>query len=173
VDKIHEIEALVVRNLTSRGLTRVPHRLAFMHEREVVEVAIEQSVYSGYFVAVLDGHRKPHRFRARAGGYDWNAIAACVVETAQQRPGAMAARVPTPSVREQNEPLARDLATLIRAGTGSQLAIEPSSKAPGRVRVKLPEVDLDPISVMRLFDVVREALPSRQASASTGSSPVL
>jgi hypothetical protein len=144
-----------------------------MHEREVVELAIEQSVYTGYFVVVLDGRRKPRHFRARAGGYDWNAIAACVIETADQRRGAMAATPSTSSVREQNERLARDLATFIRAGSGSSVAIEPSSHAPGRVRVKLPEVDLDPITVMRLFEVVREALPEKNPGASPEPAPVL
>lgn len=173
MDKCHELEAMVVRNLTMRGLTRVPNRLAFMHEREVVELTIEQSVYTGYFVVVLDAHRKPRHFRARAGDHDWNAIAACVVETAEGRPAAKGAKSSTTSVRQQNERLARDLATFIRAGSGSSVAIEPSSQAPGRVRVKLPEVDLDPITVMRLFEVVREALPERTDGASSEPTPVL
>ncbi len=173
MDKCHELEAMVVRNLTMRGLTRVPNRLAFMHEREVVEIAIEQSVYTGYFVVVLDGHRKPRHFRARAGAYDWNAIAACIVEIAARRPAATMTKSPAPSVRQQNERLARDLATFISAGSGSAVAIEPSSKAPGRVRVTLPDVDLDPITVMRLFEVVREALPEKRLGTSPEAAPVL
>jgi len=168
---------MVVRNLTMRGLTRVPNRLAFVHEREVVELAIEQSVYTGYFVVVLDAHRKPHHFRARAGAYDWNAIAACIIEVANRRPAA-AKPVAAPtasSVRQQNERLARDLTSLISAGSGSShpVAIEPSSRAPGRVRVKLPDVDLDPITVMRLFEVVRDAFPDKTLGASSDPVPVL
>ncbi len=156
-----DLEASVVRNLTLRGLLRVPGRLAFTHERETVELSIEQSVYTGFFVVVLEGRSKLRHFRALGGAYDWNAIAALIVETADRRRGATARAVSRASVGQQNERLARDLASIVNAGTASRVAIEPSLHSPGRVRVRLPEVELDPLSVMRLFEVVRDALPPR------------
>jgi hypothetical protein len=157
VERHDELEATIVRNLQSRGLARVPDRLAFVHDDDVVELAIELSVYTGPQVVVYDGRRKVRHFRARAGAYDWNAIAALIVDTVASRRTPRA--TPRPSVPQQNERLARDLASIVNAGAGGALAIAPSG-APGRVRVRMPEVDLDPVSVMRLFEVVRDALPA-------------
>jgi hypothetical protein len=150
-----ELEAMIVRNLMLRGLPRVPNRLAFIYAGEAVELTIEQSVYSGYFIVVRHSQQKLRQFRARAGAYDWNEIAAFIVETAERRRGVVRAA----SVREQNERLARDLASAIGAGLGVPASISPS-REPGRVLVALPEVELDPVSVMRLFELVRNALPA-------------
>jgi hypothetical protein len=169
MDQTDHVASMIVRNLALRGLARVPHRLAFAHGGEVVELAVEQSVYTGCMIVVLDGRRKMRHFRARCGEYDWNAIAACVVEVASNRN-----RAPAPSravVQQQNERLARDLASIVNARAGSPLAIEPSSCAPGRVRVRMPEIELDAISVMRLFEVVRDALPTARRSPEA-SSPI-
>jgi hypothetical protein len=61
-------------------------------------------------------------------------------------------------VKANNQGLADQLAALTGAGLSSPMTIEPSSAAPGRVRVKVPELDLDPDSVMLLQAVVSRAL---------------
>jgi hypothetical protein len=153
-------EEIATRNLESRGLARVPGKLAFVCKGQVVEVSIERSVYRGFFVTVHDRARAPVQFRERAGDFDWNAIAATIVAIAQSRlpqeatPGNAA-------VQAQNRHLADELSTITGAGPSSRLSIEPSAVTPGRVRVKLDEIDLDPVSVIQLYAAVSKALPAK------------
>jgi hypothetical protein len=53
------------------------------------------------------------------------------------------------------------LSTITGAGPSSRLSIEPSAVTPGRVRVKLDEIDLDPVSVIQLYAAVSKALPTK------------
>jgi hypothetical protein len=170
VEQTDLIATMVVRNLTMRGLARVPNRLAFAHNGEVVDIVVEHSVYTGYLIVIVDGRRKLQHFRARDGDYDWSAIAAFIVQAANNRK-----RVPSPSravLQQQNERLARDLASIVNAASGGAVGIEPSTCALGRVRVKMPEIELDAISVMRLFEVVRDALPAARRHSHEASSVV-
>ena len=157
-----EIETLLTRYLAHEGLTRVPGPLAFAHKGEPVKVSIDQSVYTGHFITVHDGTRVARQFRARGGSYEWGAIAALIMEIAESR---LQRRLPltTPAgVRAHNQQLADELNTMTGAGPSSRLKIEPSSAKPGRVRVKLEEVELDPGSVIQLYAAVAKALPPKK-----------
>lgn len=152
---------LMMASLTQRGLERVDGPLAFAHNGQVVTLSIEPSVYTGYRVTVHDRGQPARQFRAHAGNYDWNAIANLIIEIAESR---LEQRLPltTPAgVKANNRGLADQLAALTGSGPSSQMKIEPSSSAPGRVRVKIEELDLDPDSVMQLYAVVSRALPKK------------
>jgi hypothetical protein len=155
-------EEIATASLASRGLTRVPGKLAFVYKGQAVEITIEQSVYRGFFVSVRDRSRAPVQFRERAGDFDWNAIAAAIVAIAQSRlPNQAPAAVSAAQVQAQNRHLADELSTITGAGPSSRLSIEPSAVTPGRVRVKLDEIDLDPVSVIQLYAAVSKALPGK------------
>jgi hypothetical protein len=145
-------EVVATFNLAKRGLTHVPGELAFTHKGEKVTLSIEKSVYRGVFMMVHDGPRPPRQFRERTGDFDWNLIAAHIIDVAEARLPRQHVAAPTPAqVRAMNQPLADELATITGAGPTSRLRIEPSSSRPGHVRVQLDGVDLDPTSVMALF----------------------
>jgi hypothetical protein len=161
MDSPADMEALVTRNLANQGLPRVPGVLAFLHKGEAVKVTIDQSVYTGYFVTVHDGPRIARQFRARAGVYEWTAIAAQIVEIAESRLERRRPLSSAQGMKEHNRQIADELATMTGAGPSSRLQIEPSSAVRGRVRVKLDEVELDPMSVIQLYAVVAKALPPK------------
>jgi hypothetical protein len=166
-----ELEARATRNLVSRGLTRDPERLAFVYRGHPVTVTIDQSVYRGFYVTVHDGHRPPHQYRAHLGEYDWDEIATHIKQIADSHlPRPVAAPV---TVTEQNQQLADELATITGAGPSSRLSIKPSDRTPGRVRVKLDEVELDPVSVIQLYAAVSRSLPgtSDKPSGSPAGTP--
>ncbi len=154
-------EGIATRNLASRGLARVPGKLAFIHKGQAVEVSIERSVYRGLFLTVHDRARTPVQFRERAGDFDWNAIAATIVAIAQSRLPKETTSDNAAAVQAQNRHLADELSTITGAGPASRLSIEPSAVTPGRVRVKLDEIDLDPVSVIQLYAAVSKALPAK------------
>ena len=155
-----QLATLATRALATRGLTRVPGELAFRHKGHVVELTIDRSIYRGHFVTVHDGRRAKRQFRAIAGGYDWNAIAQAIVEVAESRIRPFIAPPSPAQVKDQNRRLADELTNMVGAHGNSRLSIQPSASAPGRVRVRLDEVDLDPVSVMHLFAAVGHALPN-------------
>jgi hypothetical protein len=150
----NELEALAVRSLTQRALARGAESLAFVHNGQTVKVSIENSVYRGHFVNVHDGARPAHQFRALAGGYDWNAIAACIREIADQRNARVVEKATGHAIKDENRRLADELATITGADPDSRLSIRPSPTAPGRVRVRLDDVDLDPVSVIQIYAAV-------------------
>jgi hypothetical protein len=161
-EEVHNLEILATRSLAQRGLARAPDALAFIHNGHRVEVTIDKSVYRGYFITVHAAQRPELQFRAVAGGYDWNAIAACIVEIAEGR-----SNPPIPSqkdsakLKDENRQLADELSTLTGTGPNSLLSIEPSPSAPGKVRVRLDEIDLDPASVMELNATISRALTQK------------
>ena len=158
----NDIEILAVRSLMQRGLGRAPGPLAFTHNGQAVKVTIEESVYRGHYVTVFDGNRTPRQFRATAGGYDWNAIAAHIRDVADQRVAPMGERPAARPMHEQNRQLADELSTITGAADpSSRLSIKPSPTSPGRVRVRLDEVDLDPVSVIQLYAAVSRAFPEK------------
>jgi len=138
-------------------------KLAFVHKGQIVELSVDESLYRGPFVAVLERGRAVREFRAQAGDYDWNAIAEAVIDVAEGRTatqGRSGARIATEGV---NRKLADDLKAMLGPGT-SPLTIEPSTATPGRVRVKLSEIELDPLSVIQLFAALARALPETAAA---------
>lgn len=158
----NDIESLVTQRLAMRGLARVPGpQLAFAHKGQPVVVSIDESPYTGFFVTVHDRGRPVRQFRARSGDYEWNAIAAVIAELAESRLQQRRPLTSPEGVRENNRKIADELATMTGAGPSSRLSIEPSSSVPGRVRVKLNEVELDPVSVMQLYAAVAHALPAK------------
>ena len=156
-DEVRDLKILAVHSLAQHGLARAPGALAFVHKGQTVKVAIEASVYRGYFVTVYDGLRPTRQFRARADAYDWNAIAAHIIEIAERKiapPG----RAPMPAqFKDQNRQLADELSTITGAGPNSRMSIQPSPSAPGLVRFRLDEVDLDPVTVIQIYAAVSRA----------------
>ena len=98
----------------------------------------------------------------KAAGISGIQVAAIVVEIAESRLQQRRPATSPEGVRENNRKIADQLATIVGAGPSSRLSIEPSSSVPGRVRVKMQEVELDPASVMQLFAAVSHALPTKQ-----------
>jgi len=145
-------------HLLYRGLRPLHGQLAFVHKGQVVQLAVDESLYRGRFVAVLDAGRPVREFRAQAGHYDWDAIAQAVIEVAEGRVthGRSGSRAPV--IDAANQKLANDLKSMLGPGS-SQLTIEPSPATPGRVRVKLQEIELDPLAVLQLFAALARALP--------------
>lgn len=150
------LKSLLKQNLMYRGLRAVQGRLAFSYKGEIVELAVDESLYRGTFIAVLERGRSVREFRAYDGDYDWNAIAVAVMEVAEARTAS--ARVTrTSAVDAANRKLANDLRSIIGPGS-TPLTIEPSTATPGRVRVKVDEVELDPAAVLQLFAALSRAL---------------
>lgn len=134
-----QLEAALVAQLAARGLRRAPGPLAFVHRGNPVRVSIRESLYRGLFVTVHDKPYGMQQFRAHDGAYDWDAIAACIVEFVDRR---------LPVVTEPTPP----------AVTTGALTIQSSPASPGQVRVKLSELDLDPLSAMQLYALLQQAV---------------
>jgi hypothetical protein len=80
------------------------------------------------------------------------------METAEARnPRARHARAT--GVDAANRKLANDLRSMVGPQSTSHLSIEPSAATPGRVRVRVDEVELDPATVLQLFAALSRALP--------------
>jgi len=163
-----DLEALVTRNLAASGLAPVPGQFAFAHKGQAVALTLDESPYTGYFLTVHDRGRAVRQFRPRAGHYDWGIIAAIIVEIAESRVQHRQAWTSPEGVRENNRRIAEELTTITGAGPESRLSIEPSSAVPGKVRVKLSEIELDPVSVMRLYAAVSHVLPPAKRKPAPG-----
>jgi hypothetical protein len=138
---LRKFEATLATELLLRGLRRAPGGLAFIHDGQPVRVSVGESLYRGLVVTV-DAPPAARQFRAaRDGAHDWDAIAAAIVDAVRRRKG-----------EDQREaaPNQRD------AG----LSIRPSPTTPGRVRVRLSEMELDAYSAMQLYAVLQHALPT-------------
>ena len=151
------LQLTLKEHLLYRGLRPLHGRLAFVHKGEIVELHIDESLYRGPFVTVLERGRVVRQFRAQGGNYDWDGIAATVIEVAEGRKTEGRSGARSGGGLDANQKLANDLKSMI--GPESRLSIEPSSQTPGRVRVKLHEVELDPLAVLQLFAAVSRALP--------------
>ena len=139
---LQQLESVLVTELARRGLRRAPGPLSFIHRGLVVRVTLKESLYRGLFVSVHDTVHGTQQFRAHDGAYDWDAITQAVIAVVQrQLPSTAARRAP---VADANAPL----------------SIRPSTASPGRLRVTLSEMDLDPVSAMQLYALVRNALPA-------------
>jgi len=57
-----------------------------------------------------------------------------------------------------------DLWKMIGAGLSNHISMEPSQAAPGRVRVKLHELDLEPMAALRLYAAVSSVLAPPDAT---------
>ena len=154
-------EALAVElkeNLLYRGLRPLQGQLAFAHKGHVVQLCVDESLYRGPFVSILERGRPVREFRAQAGHYDWDAIAAAIIAVAEGRDTHGRSGQRGNPIDAANQKLANDLRSMLGAGS-SQISIEPSPATPGRVRVKLQEVELDPLAVLQLFAALARALP--------------
>ena len=163
MQKTDALRAALREHLRERGLRALHGKLAFVHNGRIVDVSVDESLYRGPFVTVLERGRVVREFRAQGGDYDWNAIADAVIEVAEGRMsthGRSGARVATEGV---NRKLADDLKAMLGPGA-SPLTIEPSPATPGRVRVRLSEIELDPLSVIQLFAALARALPDTAAA---------
>jgi hypothetical protein len=152
------LKSMLKQNLMYRGLRAVQGRLAFSYRGEIVEVEVNESIYRGTYVAVMERGRAAREFRAHNGEYDWNAVAVAVMEVAEARnPRARHAR--PAGVDAVNRKLVNDLRSMIGPESTSHLSIEPSTATPGRVRVRVDEVELEPAAVLQLFAALSRALP--------------
>jgi len=150
----HELK----EHLLYRGLRPLHGQLAFAHKGRIVQLSVDESLYRGPFVSVLEQGRPVREFRAHAGQYDWDAIAAAVIDVAEGRVTHGRSGNRGAAMDVANQKLANDLRSMLGPGT-SQLSIEPSPATPGRVRVKLQEIELDPLAVLQLFAALARALP--------------
>ena len=154
-----ELETLLTGHLQSRGLRRVHGQLAFMHKGQAVSLIADATIYRGSFITVLDHGYKVREFRSGAGAFDWNAIVAVIVNVAERRLQAVPCKDrAADEIGAGRRPAGADLWTMLGSGLASQLSIEPSQDKPGRVRVKLRDLDLDPIAALQLYAAVSRAL---------------
>ena len=104
----------------------------------------------GLVVTVHESHGVARQFRAaRDGTHDWDAIADAVADVVRRSKG-----------EDQ-----REIAPAQRSGG---LSIRPSPTTPGRVRVRLSEMELDAYSAMQLYAVLQQALPKTRRDADAG-----
>lgn len=153
------LEQAVKEQLRYRGLRPVRGRLAFVHKGTIVELSVDHTLYRGAFVAVQERGRTVREFRAQGGEYDWDAIAAAVIDVAEGRTAV--GRAGTRGADAANEKLAADLRAMLGPGA-AHLTIEPSPATPGRVRVRLKEIELDALAVVQLYAAVSRALTQPQ-----------
>jgi len=160
------LKSMLKQNLMYRGLRAVQGRLAFSYKGEIVELAVNDSVYRGTYIAVMERGRAAREFRAYNGDYDWNAIAVAVMEVAEARnPRPRHAR--PAGIDAANRKLANDLRSMIGPESTSRLSIEPSTATPGLVRVRVDAVELEPAAVLQLFAALSRALPQPATSYPT------
>ena len=133
----HEsLEADVERQLMKRGLAPVPGALAFVHRGQAVRLEIGESVYRGLIVTVHDTAGRRRQFRSQDGQFDWDAIASAIVAIAERRHGQRPSARPAPAT--------------------APFSIQPAA-APGRMRVNLSNMELDPVAAMQLYVLLRQA----------------
>ena len=137
---LQQLETALVNELGRLGLRRATGALGFIHRGTFVRVTLKESLYRGLFVTVHDNVHGAQQFRTHDGAYDWEAIAAAVVAVVDRQ------RAP-----QGSRPAAS-------RGPGAPLSIRPSTASPGRMRVALEEMDLDPVSAMQLYALVRNAM---------------
>ena len=153
------LTAELKEHMLYRGLRPLRGQLAFAYKGHIVHLAVDESLYRGPFVAVLEQGRPVREFRAQSGQYDWDAIAATVIDVAEGRGAHGRSSARGNAIDAANQKLAADLRSMLGPG-GSGISIEPSGTTPGRVRVKLQEVELDPLAVLQLFAALSRALPA-------------
>jgi len=139
---LQQLETVLVNELARRGLRRATGPLCFIHRGFNVRVTLKESLYRGLFVSVHDGVQGTQQFRTHDGAYDWDAIAQAVCAVVERQ---------LPSTATRRTPV---------NGANAPLSIRPSTASPGRLRVTLSEMDLDPVSAMQLYALVRNALPA-------------
>src|SRR5512134_2110320 len=129
-----QLETILEGQMWKRGLARAHGALAFSHRGDVVRVSIGESVYRGLIVTVHDTPVvRSRQFRAVDGTFDWDAIAECVVDVAERRRAERSGQ-PRPA----------------RSAAAAPFTIQPSA-SPGRMRVNLSDMELDPAAAMQLY----------------------
>jgi hypothetical protein len=134
-----QLETILEGQLWKRGLARAPGALAFSHGGDVVRVSVGESVYRGPIVTVHDTAARSRQFRAVDGTFDWDAIAECIVDVADRR-----------RAERTGQPMAAP------HPISTPFSIKPSA-SPGRMRVNLSNMELDPVSAMQLYALLRQA----------------
>jgi len=111
----HALEQVLTDQMHARRLCRADGPVAFLHNGYVVTMHVGATIYRGHFIAILDNGRKVLEFRAGLRGFDWNAIAAGIVDAA----GRIAARTfepaATPDFAGVRTPAGTDLRTMLGA----------------------------------------------------------
>jgi hypothetical protein len=156
-----EVEGMLTGHMLARGLGRVQGELAFVHKNQNVMLTVDETIYRGHFITVTERGRKMREFRAGVGGFDWGAIAATIMEVAEGRLKPQDADAKAAGASKQ--PLA-ELWSMIGGGLSGHISMEPSQAAPGRVRVRLQELDLEPLAALRLYAAVSSVLSPPDAS---------
>ena len=134
-----QLESILAGQLWRRGLARAPGALAFSHGGDLVRVSVCESVYRGLIVTVHDTAVRTRQFRAVDGTFDWDSIADCIVAIAERR---RAERNGQPSPAPKSAP--------------APFSIQPSA-SPGRMRVNVSDMELDPVAAMQLYALLRQA----------------
>ena len=152
-----ELEATLTDQLLARGLERVSGQLAFVHDGQTVSLKADKTIYRGFFVTVLDRGQTVREFRSSVGSFDWDAVAAIIVDVAECRlePNVSTGRIAKVDAADHSMP--GELLAL-GSGSSSKLSMEPCQDRSGRVRVRLQDLDLDPVAALRLCAAVTRAL---------------
>src|SRR5690242_6400096 len=116
------LQLTLKEHLLYRGLRPLHGRCAFMHKGEIVEVSVDQSLYRGPFVTVMERGRAVREFRGRDGNYDWDGIAATVIEVAEGRKSEGRSGARAGGGLDVNQKLANDLKSMIGPETSSHLS---------------------------------------------------
>jgi hypothetical protein len=136
MEKRRELEALLTEQLLSRGLGRVDGQLAFVHRGQAVTLNVDETIYRGYFITVLDRGHKVVEFRAGIDTYDWNAIAALIVDLAERRLERQRKDAKAREFGTVSRPSRSDLWTMLGTGLSSQLSMDPSGDEQSQARFK-------------------------------------
>lgn len=158
MESMQEIETLLTGQLLSRGLERVPGQMAFVHKEQAVALKADTTIYRGFYISVLERGYTVREFRSRTAAFDWDTIAATIVGVAERRAEP---RPPNGTGNESGVASKSPDASLwkmIGAGLSSQLSLEPSVDSPGRVRVNMRGLDLDPVAALQLYAAVSRVL---------------
>ena len=154
MESMQEIETLLTGQLLSRGLERVPGQMAFMHKGQAVMLKADTTIYRGYYIAVLERGHKVREFRSGAGAFDWDAIADTIVGVVEGRTPLQGVSASVDDVGTGRRTPDSAFRKVIGAGLSSQLSLEPLWDSPGRMRVRLRHLDLDPIEALQLCAAV-------------------
>jgi hypothetical protein len=151
MESTQALEGLLTDSLLSRNLPRIGDgRLAFVHNGNAIELTVEATTYRGHVITVL-GHRRNFEFRTQPGGFNWDAIAASIVDKARRC-----------------APLAADtslslLATELSSQTSSRRCDEHAD-----VHVVWRQFERNPVASLPFNDGASRVLPEAQSDGPSG-----
>jgi hypothetical protein len=167
MESILELEAELTDELIARGLERANGQLAFTHRGQSVALKADKTIYRGFYVTVRERGYTVREFRSSIGSFDWDAVAESIIDVAERR-------LATDSSANIDKDDALDHRMADESlPTGHPpsptLSLEPSRDQSGRVRVRLQDLHLDPVTALRLCAAVTRALSPEQPPVPRGA----